>query len=325
MNIKKSLITGVVALSSFVMSSYVLADTDSYPEKPITWVIPDGAGGGLDTIVRTLYPYVQKYMPNNANFVMKNLPGATQTIALTNVFNAKADGYTIGQASVAPLTIMPHLGRTRYSGVEDFELIANVFDAAHFLVVPGDSPYNTFEEFIDSAKNNPGKIKVGIDGVYNVQHLPLMDLQNSSNTDVNEIIYKSSAATKKALLGHEIESGILPSHTFIAEFQEGSLKPLVNIMEVKPSYFDSIPSLKDKGFTPGQLFVGVVAPKGTPADRLAILNNAIQKALSDPELLAAFEKRKLLVNYNGSDEYRSRLETLNVSNKNILKGLGVLK
>jgi tripartite-type tricarboxylate transporter receptor subunit TctC len=325
MKIKTNIIASVVALSAFVLPTHVIAESDNYPEKPITWVIPDGAGGGLDSIVRTIYPYVQKYMPNDAQFVMKNLPGATQTIALSNVYNAEPDGYTIGQASVAPLTIMPHLGKTKYSGIENFELIANVFDAAHFLVVPGNSPYNTFEEFMSDAKKNPGSVKVGLDGVYNVQHLPLLDLQQKANTDLNEIVYKSSANTKKALLGGEIESGILPSHTFIAEYESGSLKPLINIMEVKPSYLSEIPSLKDKGFTPGQLFVGVVAPKGTPKDRLNILNEAIKKALQDPELLTALAKRKLLVNYNGTEEYKARLESIDAVNKNILKELGVLK
>lgn len=322
-------IASVLMLSGSMVSAHAVAadaqGASSYPEKPITWVIPDGAGGGLDTIVRTIYPYVQKNMPNDAKFVLQNLPGATQTIAVAAVYNAEPDGYTIGQASVAPLTIMPHLGKTAYKSYKDFELIANVFDAAHYLVVPGDSPYNTFDEFMENAKENPGSLKVGIDGVYNVQHLPLMDLQQKSGTDLNEIVYKSSADTKKALLGNEIEAGILPSHTIIAEHEEGTLKPLVNVMEVKPDYFSDIPSLKDKGFTPSQLFVGVIAPKGTSQDKLTILNEAIRKALQDPELVEALTKRKIMINYNDPEQYGQRLEELDVSNKNILKDLGVLK
>lgn len=323
MSIKKVL--GIFILGLCTVTSYAANSDTDYPNKPITWIIPDGAGGGLDSIIRTIYPYVEKNLPNNAKFVIKNLPGATQTIAASAVYNAKPDGYTIGQSSVAALTIMTHLGRTSYKSYDEFELIANVFDAAHYLVVPGDSKFKSFDDFMAYAKGHSGELKVGIDGVYNVQHLPLMNLQKKSGTKLNVIIYKSSAETKKALLGHEIDAGILPSHIIVDEYNNGSINPLVDVMEVKPDYLKDIPSLKDKGFTPSQLFVGVIAPKGTPKDRLNILSTAIKKALQDPELKATLATRKTMINFNNSAEYRKRLEELDTNNKAILKEIGVLK
>lgn len=314
-----------MALAALALAAPTAGAAQGYPEKPITWIVPDGAGGGLDTIVRTIYPYVEKNLPNDATFVLKNLPGATQTIAVSAVYNAEPDGYTIGQASVAPLTIMPHLGKTSYAGHEDFELIANVFDAAHYFVVPGDSPFQSFEELLAHAKENPGEVKVGVDGVFNVQHLPLLNLELSAGVDLNEITYKSSAETKKALLGGEIEAGIMPSHIIISEYESGTLKPIVDVMEVKPDYFADIPSLKDLGYTPSQLFVGVIAPKGTPQDIQDTLANAIKAALQDPELLEALAKRKIMVNFNDSETYKTRMDELNVVNKGILTDLGVLK
>ncbi|WP_146591853.1 Bug family tripartite tricarboxylate transporter substrate binding protein [Puniceibacterium confluentis] len=315
-----------MALASLVLAtSPTEGAAQGYPEKPITWIVPDGAGGGLDTIVRTIYPYVEKNLPNDATFVLKNLPGATQTIAVSEVFNSAPDGYTIGQASVAPLTIMPHLGKTSYSGYEDFELIANVFDAAHYIVVPGDSPFQSLDDLLAHAKENPGAVKVGVDGVFNVQHLPLLNLEQSAGVDLNEITYKSSAESKKALLGGEIEAAIMPSHIIISEYESGTLRPIVDVMEVKPDYFADIPSLKDLGYTPSQLFVGVIAPKGTPQDIQDTLSAAIEAALQDPELLEALAKRKIMVNFNDSAAYKARMEALDVVNKGILTDLGVLK
>lgn len=302
-----------------------MAAAEGYPEKPITWIVPDGAGGGLDTIVRTIYPFVEKNLPNDATFVLKNLPGATQTIAVSAVYNAEPDGYTIGQASVAPLTIMPHLGKTSYAGYQDFELIANVFDAAHYIVLPEGSPFANLEELLAFAKENPGKVRVGVDGVFNVQHLPLLNLELAAGVDLNEITYKTSADTKKALLGGEVEAGIMPSHIIISEYEAGTLVPIVDVMEVKPDYFADIPSLKDLGYTSSQLFVGVIAPKGTPDDIQEILSDAIDAALKDPELIAALEKRKIMINYNDSDAYLARMQELDVVNKGILVELGVLK
>ncbi len=97
-----------------------------------------------------------------------------------------------------------------------------MFDAAHYIVVQGDSPFGTFEEFLAHAKENPGQVKVGLDGVYNVQHLPLLALERKAEVDLNEVVYKSSADTKKALLGGEIEAAIMPSHTIIAEAEAGT-------------------------------------------------------------------------------------------------------
>lgn len=321
----KTAIAGLAVASIGLASNPSTANAEGYPEKPITWIVPDGAGGGLDSIVRTIYPYVAKNLPNDATFVLKNLPGATQTIAVSAVYNAEPDGYTIGQASVAPLTIMPHLGKTSYSGYEDFELIANVFDAAHYIVVPGDSPFGSLEDLLAHAKENPGKVRVGVDGVFNVQHLPLLNLELSAEVDLNEITYKSSAETKKALLGGEIEAGIMPSHIIISEYEAKTLKPIVDVMEVKPDYFADIPSLKDLGYTPSQLFVGVIAPKGTPQDILDVLSAAVDAALQDPELIEALAKRKIMINYNDSEAYLARMQELDVVNKGVLKDLGVLK
>ncbi|WP_050523609.1 Bug family tripartite tricarboxylate transporter substrate binding protein [Pseudorhodobacter wandonensis] len=322
----KKTTAATLAFASIVLATNPSAvAAEGYPEKPITWIVPDGAGGGLDTVVRTIYPYIAKNLPNDATFVLKNLPGATQTIAVSAVYEAEPDGYTIGQASVAPLTIMPHLGKTTYASFEDFELIANVFDAAHYLVVPGDSPFKTLEELLAFAKENPGKVRVGLDGVYNVQHLPLLSLEKTAGVDLNEITYKSSAETKKALLGGEIEAGIVPSHIIIAESENGSIKPIVDVMEVKPDYFADIPSLKDLGFTPSQLFVGVIAPKGTPQDIQDILATAIDAALKDPELIDALTKRQIMINFNDSATYKSRMTELDTVNKGILTDLGILK
>lgn len=321
----KTALTTLACATMALATGTSMAAAEGYPDQPITWIIPDGAGGGLDSIVRTIYPYVAKNLPNDATFVLRNLPGATQTIAVSAVFNAEPDGYTIGQASVAPLTIMPHLGRTTYSGYEDFELIANVFDAAHYIVVPEGSPFENLEQLLAFAKENPGEVRVGVDGVFNVQHLPLLNLELSAGVELNEITYQSSGETKKALLGGEIEAGIMPSHIIISEYEAGSLIPIVDVMEVKPDYFADIPSLKDLGYTSSQLFVGVIAPKGTPEDIQAILSGAIDAALQDPELIAALEKRRIMINYNDSETYLGRMQELDVVNKGVLEDLGVLK
>lgn len=321
----RATVAGLAFASLALATGPSMAIAQSYPEKPITWIVPDGAGGGLDSIVRTIYPYVEKNLPNDATFVLKNLPGATQTIAVSAVHAAEPDGYTIGQASVAPLTIMPHLGKTSYAGYEDFELIANVFDAAHYFVVPGDSPFESFEDLLAFAEANPGEVKVGVDGVFNVQHLPLLNLENTAGVDLNEVTYKSSAETKKALLGGEIEAGIMPSHIIISEYESGALRPIVDVMEVKPDYFADIPSLKDLGYTPSQLFVGVIAPKGTPQEIQDTLSGAIEAALKDPELIEALSKRKVMINYNDAETYKGRMQELDVVNKEILTKLGVLK
>ncbi|QUS37336.1 tripartite tricarboxylate transporter substrate binding protein [Falsirhodobacter algicola] len=318
-------VQAAVLASAAVIAGAAPALAQGYPEKPITWIVPDGAGGGLDSVVRTIAPYVARNLPNDATIVLKNLPGATQTIAVSAVHDARPDGYTIGQASVAPLTIMPHLGKTKYDGYEDFDLIANVFDAAHYMVVPGSSEFDSFEQLLDYAKAHPGEVKIGIDGVFNAQHLPLLGLEQAADVDLNEIVYQSSAETKKALLGGEIDAGIMPSHIIVAEEDSGSLRAVVDMMEVKADYLPDVPSLADLGYTPSQLFVGVIAPKGLPQDIRDTLTGAVEAALADPELDAMLARQGVLVNYNGPEEYSDRLERLDDVNRRILTDFGVLK
>ncbi len=296
-----------------------------FPEKPITLIVGVDAGGAGDVTARTLIPFVEKHLPNQVKIVVENKPGAAQTIAASEVAHAKPDGYTIAQLAAASLTIKPILGETDYK-LTDLQPVANLYDSAQLIMVPASSPYQTFEEWLDYVKANPGKFRMGISGVGNAQHIALEDFSQKAGIQLNYVIYKSDGETLTNLLGNHIDGGTL-QHMTVKEYVEGKqLRPLVNISGVKPDYLQDIATLKEKGFdAEGVFFNGIMAPAGVPQDVLDIISNAYRQALEDPQLIEEFGKLQAIINYRGPDDFKKMLDNVSAGNEKVLKGMGLLK
>ncbi len=296
----------------------------NYPEEPITWIIPFAPGGNSDLIARTTGKYLEKYLPNKGKVTFENKPGGAGVIGVTEVFNAKPDGYTIATTAAAALSIKTVEGKTDYS-YDSFLPVANIASVAQILAVPADAPYQNFEEWLAYVKQNPG-FKVAVSGAMNAQQLALEAFATEAGIELEFVVYGGEGEFVSALLGGHVQSGVFAQTVLRPHYESGKFVPIVNITGVKPDFLQDLPTFADLGYeAEGVFFNGVIAPKGMPEDVQEILIEAFKKAAADPELIAEMEKLGQIMDYKGPEDYQATITKNAESNREVMKKLGIIQ
>ena len=262
-------------------SGAALAD---YPEKPITLIVGFSAGGGTDVMARNVAPYVEKYLGNDASIVVKNVPGASGQIGITEVAHSDPDGYTIGTYNL-PGMMARTLDRDAKYTADSFTFLANIVSDPNVIVTSKKSGITSAQELIEAAQKAPRSITVGMSSLGGDDHLGLTKFQKITDTEFTIIPFKGSSAARTAILGGHVAAGVL-NISEVAAFKDEL--NVIGVAQAKRSEFaPDIKTFKEQGvdFVNGALR-GFVAPAGLPADVELKLLEAFNKAASDPELLA---------------------------------------
>ncbi|MGO4852907.1 Bug family tripartite tricarboxylate transporter substrate binding protein [Phaeovulum sp. W22_SRMD_FR3] len=276
--IKIAALTGAVVLAA-------TAAWAEYPEKPIQVIVGYDAGGGTDVMARTAAPFIEKYLGQGASLVIKNVPGASGQIGVTEVAGAKADGYTIGTYNL-PGMVARTLDRKAGYDADSFTYLANVVNDPNVIVTSKASGLDTFAKLLDAAKAEPGAITVGMSSLGGDDHFMLTKLQNLTGTEYTIVPFKGSAPARTALMGGHVAMGIL-NISEVAEFQEQ-----INVLGVakaaRSEFAPEVPTLKEQGFDlENGALRGFVAPAGLPAEVEAKLLEAFGKLTEDKDFAAA--------------------------------------
>lgn len=297
---------------------------DTYPEKPINWVVGYPASSPADTTTRLMAKYAEKYLPNNGKFVVVNKPGAAGTIGMTEVYNAEPDGYTIGTSAMAALAIKPQLGETEYE-YDEFQPIMNYIDAQQLIFVKWDSPWKTVDDLVEYAKEHPGEVKYSTSGAMNAVVVSIERFAQQVGIELEAVAYEGEPDALNALLRGDVAlAGINGANTY-QYFESEEVRPLFNYTGVSAPFTDT-PTLKELGYDlEATFFNGILTTKGTPMERVNILLDAFQQALDDPELQAEFEKRGLESNPKTLDEFQDVITDLYNANTEVLKNMGAIE
>ena len=208
---KKTAIAGAMILSA----GAALAE---YPEKPIEVIVGYSAGGGTDVMARTAAPFIEKYLGDGASLVVKNMPGASGQIGVTEAANAEPDGYTLGTFNLPGMmarTIDREAGYDR----DSFTYLANVVNDPNVIVTSKASGLDTLDKLLEEAKANPLAITVGMSSLGGDDHFALIKLEQATGTEFTIVPFKGSAPARTALLGGHVAMGIL-NISEVAEFQD---------------------------------------------------------------------------------------------------------
>ncbi|MBM6550081.1 Bug family tripartite tricarboxylate transporter substrate binding protein [Marinomonas ostreistagni] len=262
-------------------SGAALAD---YPEKPITLIVGFSAGGGTDVMARNVAPFIEKYLGDGASIVVKNMPGASGQIGITEVAHSDPDGYTLGTYNL-PGMMARTLDRDAKYDAESFTYLANVVSDPNVIVTSKRSGITTAQQFIEQAQEAPRSITVGMSSLGGDDHLGLTKFQNITDTEYTIIPFKGSSAARTAILGGHVSAGVL-NISEVAAFKD-ELNVIGVAKAERSEYAPNVPTFAEQGvdFTNGALR-GFVAPAGLPEDIQAKLLDAFDKATKDPELLA---------------------------------------
>lgn len=272
-----SLLTGLVAAAAAAGSALA-----AYPERPITMIVPFAAGGPTDTVARIVGEHMSKTLGQTV--VIENVTGAGGTTGITRGAQAAADGYTImmghmGTHGAAP-ALYPNL---KYDPTKDFAPIGLAAGTPIVIVTKKDFPVKDLKEFVAKMKAEGPKLNEGNAGVGSVSHTTCTLLTSQLGVKTARVTYKGTGPMINDLVGGQIDFGCDQIVSVAPQIKAGTIKALAIATPERSPALPDLPTTKEAGMPDFQVSAwnATFAPKGTPADIVAKLNDALVKALDD--------------------------------------------
>jgi tripartite-type tricarboxylate transporter receptor subunit TctC len=263
------------------------AQAQTYPNRPITFVVSFAAGGLSDVPGRLLAAEMQQRI--GQSIVVENKPGASGVTGGSYVWRAEPDGYTLLVNALADAQNLHYLP-VPYSAVNDFALIGQVTDGPPVvLIVNANSPYKSVADLIADAKANPSKVSFGTSGPATSPAIAVSQLNALAGTHIVDIPYRGSAPAAVAVVTGEVQGAFVFYSNARSLHDDGKVRALAVASPQRMASWPEIPTMAELGF-PGfdhRGFVGLAAPGKTPAPIVALLNKHLNEAINSD----AFKRR----------------------------------
>lgn len=265
------------------------AQAQSWPEKPVTLVVPFPPGGSTDQVARAVGPRLTEKFKQS--FLVDNKPGATGTIGATFVQRAAPDGYTFLVTSLGPLVIVPHLLKgLQYDALHGFDLITVAVQSPNVLVVPANSPHKTVADVIAYEKANPGKMSFASAGNGSSDHLTAELFWQQTGTKGVHIPYKGGAPAHTDLIGGQVDASFQNINAVSQYIKAGKMRALAITSAKRSPVLPNVPTLAEAGVPNVEVasWQAIVAPKGLPPAVREKAHAAFVEALKDPKVREQF-------------------------------------
>ena len=280
----RGLVTGLasVAAASLLIGTSAFADP-SYPNKPITLVVPNPPGGLVDSSARLLSDALNKTI--NQTIVVDNKGGGSGNVAYGLVARAPADGYTLLNSYSAYHVGNPHLSPKLPWAQKDFAPVALITVATNVIAAHPSVPANTLPEFIAYLKKNPGKISYASQGNGSLAHIGTEMFKSVTGTSMVHIPYRGSGPAIQDVLSGQVQAFITTPPSVMGHVQAGKLKGFAVTGKTRHPGLPNVPTTAEAGLKGFELeaWVGIFAPAATPPEVITKLTNAIKAALELPE------------------------------------------
>jgi tripartite-type tricarboxylate transporter receptor subunit TctC len=261
------------------------AQAQSFPNRPITLVIPFAPGGSTSIVGRVIADKMSQLL--GQGIVVDNRAGAGGTFGTKLVAKSDPDGYTILLGYTGSLAIGPSLYKNvGYDPRKDFAPIGMIGNAPNSLLVHPSFPVTSLAELIDFAKAHPGKVNFGSAGAGTVSHITGEYFARAAGIKLQHIPYKGTGPALTDLLGGHIPMAFAPIPAAHANVSAGLLRALAVTSSTRSSLLPQVPTMSEAG-VPGfdaSLYYGLVAPAGTPRPVIERLNEALQAALASDDV-----------------------------------------
>ena len=263
------------------------ASAQAYPARPVRVLVPVAAGGLNDVTARLITQWLTEHL--GQPFFVENRPGGGATIGTEVVLRAAPDGYTLliaGSTAAINATLFAALN---YDFIRDAAPIGSVVRVPQLMQLNPSVPAKTVPEFIAYAKANPGKVAMGSGGNGSPAHVIGEYFKLMTGTELTHVPYRGAAPAVVDLLGGQIQVAFTEMATSLGHVRDGKLRALAVTTETRAQALPDVPTLSEfiPGFEASQ-WVGLVAPKGTPAAIIDKLNHEISAALGDAKMKARF-------------------------------------
>ncbi|MCB8815155.1 tripartite tricarboxylate transporter substrate binding protein [Desulfosporosinus shakirovi] len=288
-----------------------------YPNKPITVLQGFAAGGGSDQLAMLTGPYLQKELGNT--LVNQYIPGATGAIAWTQLTKqTAADGYTLSITNT-PMLMTNYLMNTeiKYT-IDELTPIANVVTDPGILVVSKDSPFKTYQDYINYVKANPGQLTIANSGTGGDDFFTILQWQKATGLSVKMIPFTGDGPSWQAAAGNKVQASSTNLGVVYSQVKAGNLRALAIYSEKRSDLLPDVPTAKELGvdLVAGSSR-GYSAPKGIPENAKKKLIDSFTAIAKDPAFLKGLQDAALPIDLKVGDEYAKYLKDQETEFKSI--------
>ncbi|RZL94265.1 MAG: tripartite tricarboxylate transporter substrate binding protein [Variovorax sp.] len=316
----------LLACGSFGLSALGLpARAAGYPDKPIRLVVPFPAGGATDLMARTMGQKLAERLGQAV--IIDNRAGAGGGIGAEAVATAAPDGYTLLFATMGSLTINPSLYKNlRYDPVKSFEPITLTHNTANLLVVHPSVPAKSVAELIELARRKPGELTFASAGNGTTSHLSGELFKSLAKVDMTHVPYKGSAPAMTDFLGGRTSMMFDTTSNFVEYVKTGKVRPLGLTDRKRLPTMRNVPTIAE---APGMgdyemsLWLGVLAPAGTPANIVAKLHDEVGAAMSSPDIVRQMADAGIEVRLSTPKEFAALIRADTAKWPEVVKRSGV--
>jgi tripartite-type tricarboxylate transporter receptor subunit TctC len=274
---------------SVILIGTVDAAAQAYPNRVIRIVHGFAAGGAADTLSRIVADGLSRKLGQTV--IVDAKPGAGGNIASDAVAKSAPDGYTLGLVTGGHAISAALYKSLPYQPVDGFEMISTIVYYALVVATRSDYQTKTLGELIALAKAKPGTLSFGSVGFGSTHHLAGELLKTTAGIDVVHVPYRGDSQAITALLSGDVPLIVGTSVLLAPQIESGAVRGLAVTSSKRSALLPNVPSADEaglKGFDV-RTWAGLLAPKGTPADVVAVLNKAVQSSLADPDIKARLE------------------------------------
>lgn len=274
-------------------------ETEAFPSQSIDIIMPFGAGGGGDVLLREAATIMTKNLDQGVGVV--NRTGGGGAVGWQKLAAAEPDGYTVGYISSSVLF------KTHLEGSIDYNDYAplGMFNARGYsIAVKADAPWDSVEDLVSHAADNPGEVQVSNGGTGSIWHVAAVLFGQEAGVEFTHVPYKGGAEAAAALAGGHVDATFVSPGELQSLVEGGELKLLAVGAENPPSIFPDAPTVQELGYDATlELWSGVAAPQGVAEDRMDILEQAFAEAFQSSRYEEFSQGAGFDVNYRGADAF----------------------
>lgn len=301
-------VLGIALATVGIVSVTAPAVAQDYPNKEVRWIIPWNAGGSNDIMARYLQPLMAE---QGVSMVIENLPGGTGAVGMGEVATSPADGYTIGNGTSSTLAIIAQDQAPLENS--DFTNVIRVSVDPLILVVPGDSEYDTLEEFLAHMQERPGEVTIGTPGANNLNHIFAAMTARGADVEYRHVPFPGGSRVIAELMGNQIEAGVLKPSETIEQIKAGDIKAIGAFSNERLDILPDVPTFEEAGidvfpYGPVVQMAYIQAPANLDPEVEETLADAFEAALTSEEFTQFAEQNGFVIDPIRGDELDAEVD-----------------
>jgi putative tricarboxylic transport membrane protein len=294
----------------------------NFPTKPVTIIVNTNPGSSVDVMARKIASIGEKHL--GQPIVVENKPGGDGAVAMGYVLNQKDDGYTVWAGTK---TLVGALNTTlSHYKVDSFQPVIRIQDDPFALGVSKDSPFNTLEDLINHAKENPGKVKIGGFGSTSAHTFAAYELMDKAGVEMTWIPFDAGSDGITNVMGGHIDVAHSNPSTMKQFVESGDIKILSVASEDRLADFPDVGTYKEQGvdYVDSQ-WRGLFVKGGTPKEIVNVLHDAFKKTIEDPEFIEYMKTSNQYDGYMSPEEFMESIQKEYEATKEIVEKIGIGK